>query len=1105
MFAIRTALCSLLVAVPGMAAPQGTFELLNVSVSNGDSWKLNREIEFLFNDPLDLTTVNANSVQLRDAGGLPVLGDFYLRAPRELVFQPTCPTQEDLSDGGFMQGMTYSLILPTGGPSGVLHSRFGDALGIGAQLSFSIPDLNTLPDLFDDGGDGAAEVLVQPADADGSFIETGDGDRQYFQGIALGLSGIRNYATPLNLISDEKTRATVHVRMNQPLANFPWNLTMDRVRLEYKDLSGAWHPLSTSVELIQACHGGNSTLALTAKGVLPQGREVRVYLSEALQDLIGQQQVTAHTYLRFRTSKAQTNSGVVLDVIDEVREDFHLGSADENSLQDGAAVLEYPSANWGSGQLTASTNFLGDGGPDGTFDYHIPTGVDVVFSTISQAIAGGPGGFNTHQVVVLNGELNIRDLYVSAGSTLRFQGPNGVKILASGDVRIDGTVSLNGSNAKSVFSLNNPSQPEVGAPGQCGGGQGGTGSFLTTSVTPFGGNGRGAFGVVDGGGQGGESGWSYSYIDELRRPGGGGGGRFGQDQMILWGDVLCADESVPGLDAESGFPGSEFAISSQDGGTHFPYGGHAGPSPFPNGDPRDDFFGRARLSFLGPNAQLVQGELPHAWAGSGGGAGGDASRLLVSETYPPATMANNRQDKGAGGGGGAGSIEIYCLGDVVFGANGKLTAVGGHGNGGENTSGVNRIGGGSGGGSGGHIIVHAGGQIDLSMVPPGSFAIDAKGGQGGEGASTPGGGNHGSGGAFVGESLPYLDARHVGANLGQDNPWITGLLLCQRYWLDLFAPLTPTKVIHAAGGDGGPGVVQLHVNSLAGPDNTHDVRYPATGSQADLARVIRPVPVGYDLHQGAWRDHLLPDLGPLSQAQSKWISVGVPQAAPNSATPDLLRFLFEGTDPATGMVTATGGIVDSLPALLAPSNLPESPGLPNLAGSDGIHFDPSSLPAPYQANPSALVGFVVERGGSLRTVQTAEIRFDGIQDVLSLTMDGAWPVPPVGGPVTLQPRFFRVAGALNQTPVPHALPAGMSVRVEFQAAPATAAGEVDASNIVPSASTWSTDVAELTNSGSNADLRFVRFRVTFDLEAQAGGSLLDASLYLDLLKLTFQF
>ena len=66
-------------------------------------------------------------------------------------------------------------------------------------------------------------------------------------------------------------------------------------------------------------------------------------------------------------------------------------------------------------------------------------------------------------------------------------------------------------------------------------------------------------------------------------------------------------------------------------------------------------------------------------------------------------------------GGGGGSLTILCLGDVIIGPAGRIKANGGHGSGGENTAGTNRIGGGSGGG--GAVVSFA--ASSSSMAPPG--------------------------------------------------------------------------------------------------------------------------------------------------------------------------------------------------------------------------------------------------------------------------------------------------------------------------------------------------------------------------------------------------
>lgn len=116
MFAFRTLLSSLLLGPVALCTThsQGTqrFELQSVSVSPGQTWALNREIRFHFNEALDFTTVDLNTVRLTNGSGYPVVGNFILQAPDEMVFQPSCPTESDLSDGGFVPGEVYLLHVP---------------------------------------------------------------------------------------------------------------------------------------------------------------------------------------------------------------------------------------------------------------------------------------------------------------------------------------------------------------------------------------------------------------------------------------------------------------------------------------------------------------------------------------------------------------------------------------------------------------------------------------------------------------------------------------------------------------------------------------------------------------------------------------------------------------------------------------------------------------------------------------------------------------------------------------------------------------------------------------------------------------------------------
>lgn len=1067
MLALRTLVCSALLTSLAtsstLPASGQRFKLETVNVQSGQTWPLNRAILFGFNEALDFSTVNLNTVRIVNVvNGLTAVGEFSLQSPSELVFQPSCPSSPDLSDTGLEMGATYNLFVPDATNSSImLLAESGKRLYQGAQVTFQTPASSNPADLFDDEEPGPPAILLQPATADSSRVTTGAGDEAFFQ---LGGNGLATlppgFLVPNNLYSDLDSRVTVHVRFNQTLLPVASNFGPDRVRIEYEDSPGSWFPLPTSATLLQSCGGGGSTLLLTAQGIFPQARTMRVWIGSGFKDITGDATLVDLDHLRFDTD-AYTEDGVPARHADQWFEEFA-----DDTLEDTEATFPGVPAEWGAGGLQSTDGFDGTGGPGGDFDYHVPPGVIVIIDTTSAVIVGGPNGQPTTVQNVIGGVVDVRDLYVPASSKLLFSGPNPATILATGTVTIDGTISVDGFNANPVFTLNQANQPELGAAGNCGGGSGGVGSYVTTQVTPRGGPGHGAFGIPGLGGQGGESGYSSDTSGNgvNRRAAGGGGGRFGHDQLVRVGMELCQDQSFYGLDAESGFSGSQLATSSQ--GNHMPFGGLAAPSPFdaiPGEE--NDFWGRAILDFQSPNPVLIHGELPGPWAGAGGGAGGDATRIDPGQSYPPPTFILSHQDKGAGGGGGAGSISMYVKENVVFGTNGRLTAIGGHGSAGENTAGINRIGGGSGGGAGGHIVIHTGGDVDLSQVVLDHVAIDARGGQGGEGAN-------GLGGASNQEtSIVDEDAKHIGANNGVDNPWefLSGPCL---------NALTGELVVEGAGGDGGPGLVQLHVSNLAGPDASHDILYPASGLQEELLSTVRPTPFGFDRLRKKWRHQLLPDIGNFSQGQSKWIALGHPQASPGTQVPDTLELLFGGTDPATGLIEETNGTADVLPPILAPANAIELPGLPNIAGDLLIYFDAAGLTGAneiYRRNPNLLRGFDLGLGGTLRRIESASLAPHGSIEVLKVTVEPG-PALPLSGQATVHPRFFRVF-----TPGAVDVPSGTSVRVEWQAAGTDARGNPDPWTIYPSTNTWATDPATLTNHPNNADFRFLRFRISFDL------------------------
>ena len=999
----------------------GPFQLSQISVDDGEVWQINRPITFTFSVAVDFDTVNLNTIQIQQMNGAPAVGEFSMVPgdPRTVSFQPVCPKRDDFLDAGFKPGgVNYRVDVPTTATGATtVRSLSGKALTLGWTRNFVTPVTTVLPELFLDPRPGPPKPVISPGV--GTLLRVGSSNPAdtFFQINPDGTGSLPpGFLVSNNFYSDTASQVALHVRFDQPVNPRAENINSTRLVMQYFN-GVAWVPVSAEVFLEANCVGTGASVRVTPIGILPQGRLMRVVVTPEFEDLVGDRNLSPLDKLMIMTADSVTEGGVPVETADEVLDEYLT-----NQFEDTAASLTFPAADWGSGGLQAAFAFDGSGGPGGNFDLHIPPNSDVVFNTTSTLFFGGPGGVPQFSQLAVNGRLDVHNLYIPPSSTLRIQGVNPAVIYATGTVTVEGRLSADGGSAAPVFTLNTPFQPESGGAGQAGGGDGGIGSYLTTQVTPRGGNGEGPGGIPNLGGQGGESGYSSitSGNGVSRRAAGGGGGRVGPDHMYsqsAGGGVFveCFEQSIYGLDAESGFVGHDNAKSSQ--GDHIPYGGMVGPGPFglvPGTS--NDFWGTKIENVGTPQETLVKGELNSPKGGSGGGAGGDATYTPVEGQYPPAgEMVNNHQDKGAGGGGGAGSMTVLALGDIVVSGIGKISAIGGFGSGGENTAGVNRVGGGSGGGSGGHIVLQAAGRIDFSGVSNGIKAIDARGGEGGEGAG-------GAGGASANELIDITkDAKHIGINNGIDNPWVVIDTAC-------FGALTGSKVVRAAGGDGGPGLVQLHVGDLAA-----DIGYQTT--VASLFNAVRPVPHGYSSITKQWKDHLLPIFGRFSMAQSKWIPLGEATVDPVSSMLGPISFLFDGTNPGDGIVEN----------------------------------------AIYTRNPNLLRNFNLTVGGIPYYVASA--KYLSGSDQLALTILSTGPsLAGATGAVELRPRYFAIStsGVLNS------LPASSSVTIEFDLR------GVNPNNVADTSTTGF--VPNLVGENLNAlgitaghTVRFMRYRVTFDI------------------------
>jgi hypothetical protein len=1061
------------------------FQVNSVNLSPNSVWFINRPITIQFNEPVDFATVNQNSINIRQVSGTPAIGQFNQINATTIEFQPLCPRKSDFSDAGLLPGGVMYELRVLGQSSFGVRSTNGDILSTSEQRTFTTPNTNDPAALFFDTVTGSPAPVIRSdtsVSTDASYVEIGGNpaNRVYFERANTGLVSLENgFLVPHNLLSDTSTHLAFMIAFNQPVDPSTTNIDSSRLRVEFLDQSGVWQPLNSTLTLEENCIGTGSLVRIEPLGALPSGSQLRVFLAPEFRDLVGEtNSITQTAFAPATTAPALPSQG------DSLEEEFIASGTEPGSHEEIAPPLGLPIANWGNGSVSTAFAFAGTGGTGGDFDWEVKNGQVFVLDTTTSAILGGPGFAPTSQQIVVGGVLDLRNFRVVAGGTLKIQGPNPVTIMASGTVRIDGTIEISGSDSKGVSTLNTTNIPEPGASGVAGGGKGGTGSPMTNASSKKASDGQGAFGQLDVGGVGGEASfWTGgpSNVD-ARRGTGGGGGRFGPDQIALSGGL--ADQTLIGLDAEPGFNnlfiGTPAPIGANSGQAP-PRGGATGLSPFTDPDPNNDFFGSA---FNSTNGTIILGELNKPWAGSGGGGGGDAI-WSSGGPFPVLPFDPGGDEKGAGGGGGGGSLPILALGQITFGAAGTIKCRGGTGGGGENTNFLDRVGGGSGGASGGHVVLQSAQKIDFSLATSlTQVSINATGGQGGAGAANVGGAQLGSGGAL--ETTPLLDACPTGFPTTQCRGPVSG-----------------------AGGDGGPGVIQLHTpNGLGGGD----IVLPLNRTLGDLCK---PKPVATSLTQ-----RLIPTFGRNSVARSLWFPMGLGGFDPSAVAPPFFKpstFDFGNVNTATGEVQTTAGAVNLGATLLGPANIAVAPALPFITTSGRTMVMDTSVLVGSPQEYFLLNTGLLKRSTLLLSqvgVPTNNMRFDvvavaylatSIPPTLQITVSSSGPTltsfsAPGGVAVELIPTFFKV----KTNGVDDSLPASAAVFLKFQAAPATAAGVPDEALAVPAAP--GADVSLLNTAPNNADFRFLRFQVEFDIDKLNTGITPTSPLpSLDFMRLPFRY
>ncbi len=1141
----------------------GEFRALTSNLSGGDTWALNRPIQIVFNNEVDPLSVNFSSIILRARGssaqGKPVSGSFSLgpdstgNPGRVITFHPVCPTNAAQDNGSFLPGgFEYELLLPTQQFSAtVLRDTSGHQLGTGLTRTFVTPTPPTEP-LFADTVNGPMRITAI------------------------------DWPLSLNLFTQEKQYVAVH--FNQSYDASPSSLNTDNLYIQYANSNGTF-PASGNVVpgawIVASNCSDTSELLFSFTGVLLPDRGLRVVMTTDFLDLGG----NGNTSIFFSDASVLPTLGEVLavpsfDAANVVLDEFRDGFLSANQIDTGAD-LPLPPATIAADKITAAFEFPGTvSGADQDFTVTTAQAYLEIDTTGVTQVTDGLGRVTT----CANGVMSVNDFTIQAGATLRLRGANPFILYASGTVTFLGTLDASGFNAQLPDGGRfHPELAVAGAAGVLGGGNGGTSSQVIDDFTPRGETGKGPFGTLVGGGEGGEgsvqqaNGLNLTQITFYIAGGGAGGGfSAGRNDAVLWnrwsGAQIPADYDNVGPDlrkdkhtifnatlnpdtfflgAEAGMRGSNkdgpylgtptntaqapygmediqqdddadaatddvidpaqtgTSITFRYGNPTFgPDGGRPGASIFTDTTGANDFFGERFFwdGVSGTKPVLTSGELLTPWAGSGGGASGDAQRVLrldlngdmildpLPNFFPDLVFPYGSTTdywRGAPGGGGGGQVQILAVGKIVIGSAGRIKANGGAGNSGESTdeSGgsaeITQISG-SGGGSGGHVILQSATGVDLSAIDVGLA------------------GNPSTPSTFFNGTTPAEVVQAIGGRRG----WAASNQAADLAGAPGSRDGNDTFTI-GRGGAGASGLIQIHVpdpltDLTFEPDN--DTKFKQYINAVNAANPI--ISDRLDQVLGLYGEPrpfaLVPTFAAQTQAQSKWIDTGLAEVRnPANGTgpfPDFASALggFAGIASGTGFVNQTGDQVSAGAAVVAS-------GSGAVAAFDAYSLRltqaSSGLAEVYRANPGLLIGFDVvpntAQTPSPSAFEIIEATYDASQDLLTLNTrvsDGSM-ATVASANWAVRAKYFR----LDTSGVKDRLPAGLSVRFQFQGAEAFAGtNTLDPASITEWTGTGATTLATLKGK------RFIRWRLTFDLDAGSTGGMLEAEVpSLDYLKIPF--
>lgn len=583
---------------------------------------LNQRIILQFTEKLDPASVTPDTVQIRKVTGgfsIPARGDLVVDGDR-IVFVPTLPSDEALSDAGLEADTAYRLFLPGYPNSTTVRSERGRPLSVDFSTNFKTR--TTAPLLVDTvPGAPRVEAIFVDLNGDGAFDADGlrstGNSEEYFPEQFLDIPPLRTGAA--------RSPSLIGVLLNEPVLppsvfeDLDFDGAADNVLLQYTSDS---LDQPTRLILTQEFRAAEDRffvlLTIQPRFTLRGLAQLLLQLLSGIQDFATPPNALPQFILPLTTA-------ATVPTDDALIEDF---STTDFADPEGSALWNVS----GSGVLVAGVG-IGGNGADGPFN---PTEPRVILETNA----------------VNNGLFNFTEFNIPAGTEVVFEGIPPARVNVLGDVTIGGTITLKGKDGQVAISRGQITAGGLGGPGAGRGGNGNPNG--TVSVSGSGEVGESVprvFNTVScNGGEGFRLGGGCAGKRAASAAGSGGGGGHR--------DRGADDNGVSPNSGLGGIAYGEPGISDLRGGSGGGGGGNDEDGlTFPNDDP--------------------------GGAGGGGGGALSISAAGVLRFNGVINCDGGRgaggfQQSGAGGGGSGGAIKIQAL-SVADLMTGSMTCRGGLG------------------------------------------------------------------------------------------------------------------------------------------------------------------------------------------------------------------------------------------------------------------------------------------------------------------------------------------------------------------------------------------------------------------------------------------